>query len=148
MAALARVDVLRGEFTCPLSFELLKDPVRDGTCGHVFERAWIQQWVIDHNTCPLSRQPLTLEGLQEHSSIRSACAFLDPERVEPLTEEDLEFVEVAAQMLRERRADDAVQVPPVPPRVDRAVHDSIYARLVQLAQAGTRATTQYYRNIC
>lgn len=146
MAAVANLDALRGEFHCPISFELMRDPVREGGCGHVFERRWIEEWVAVHRNCPLSRSPLALEALRGHDTIRNACTLLDPARVEPLTAEQLEFIQGAARALRERREDDAVRIPPIPRRVDQAAHDSILARLAQFAAASTRAATDYYCN--
>lgn len=77
-------------------------------------------------------------------SIRRACALLNPERTELLDIEDLELIQRAAQALRERKEDDAAQTPPVPHRVDRETHDSIGAKLAQLAKVGTRATGRFY----
>ncbi len=45
-------------FTCPITLEILKDPVIDN-CGHTFERGAIKEHLKKNKTCPLSRQPIT-----------------------------------------------------------------------------------------
>lgn len=49
-------------FVCPLTYEVMEDPVRD-TCAHNFERKAIVEWVERHQCCPISRKELTLEEL-------------------------------------------------------------------------------------
>ena len=148
MAFPLNIDALRREFECPISFELMREPVKETRCGHVFERKWIQEWVTVHQNCPLSRNPLGLEDLQNHDTMRSACALLDPTRVDPLTPEELEFVQGAVRALHEGREDDAAHIPPIPRRVDQEAHESILARLTRLAVASTGATAGYYRSVC
>ena len=50
------------EFTCPINFGILNDPVTD-TCGHAFCRKCILEWVRSDSKCPFSRKPLTINEL-------------------------------------------------------------------------------------
>ncbi|MCO5546797.1 hypothetical protein L7F22_000233 [Adiantum nelumboides] len=46
-------------FLCPISLELMRDPVTL-TSGQTFDRSSIQQWLdAGHTTCPVTRQPLS-----------------------------------------------------------------------------------------
>lgn len=129
---------LREQFLCPLSFELLRDPVRDrcmGATGHVYEREWIQEWLAEHSTCPMSRMPLRLEDLIELPAVRAACALLDPARVDPLTREDWEVME---------RAQEIVGHDPVV-RVPQEIHNLISRKLRQMAVASREATRACFR---
>lgn len=42
-------------FICPLSMHVFVDPVLD-SCGHTFEREWIERALVERASCPLSRQ--------------------------------------------------------------------------------------------
>ena len=57
-------------FTCPITLEVLKDPVMDG-CGHTFERAAIEQHQKNSSTCPISRKPIN-KSLPPNLKIRQA----------------------------------------------------------------------------
>lgn len=43
--------------TCPLTLEILKNPVMDN-CGHTFEKDAIEQHLKNDRCCPLSRKPI------------------------------------------------------------------------------------------
>lgn len=45
------------ELTCPLTFALLRDPVT-AEDGRLYERGAIQRWLADHDTSPVTRQPM------------------------------------------------------------------------------------------
>jgi hypothetical protein len=45
-------------FTCPLSGEVIEDPVMD-SCAHNFERKAICDWLEHHSCCPISRKTLS-----------------------------------------------------------------------------------------
>jgi hypothetical protein len=52
-------------FVCPLTTQLMEDPVMD-LCAHNFERAAITEWLnskATHECCPISRKPLTIDDL-------------------------------------------------------------------------------------
>eukprot|EP00271_Cylindrocystis_brebissonii_P007363 TRINITY_DN2075_c0_g5_i1.p1 TRINITY_DN2075_c0_g5~~TRINITY_DN2075_c0_g5_i1.p1 ORF type:complete len:935 (+),score=144.13 TRINITY_DN2075_c0_g5_i1:1152-3956(+) len=45
------------EFICPLSLDLMVDPVTIAS-GHTYERSYIVQWLLKHNKCPATNQEL------------------------------------------------------------------------------------------
>ena len=45
-------------FTCPLSGDLIENPVMCN-CAHNFERRAIAEWLKNHSCCPISRKPLS-----------------------------------------------------------------------------------------
>ncbi|EFJ30092.1 hypothetical protein SELMODRAFT_231208 [Selaginella moellendorffii] len=62
------------DFQCPISLELMKDPVIVAT-GQTYERASIQKWLdAGHKTCPKTRQPLTHLVLTPNYVLRSLIA--------------------------------------------------------------------------
>lgn len=50
------------EHFCPVTFEVMRDPVIVTSCGDTFEREAIQQWFRDTPTCPLCRNPASRKG--------------------------------------------------------------------------------------
>ncbi|KAH9309276.1 hypothetical protein KI387_037187 [Taxus chinensis] len=62
------------EFKCPISLDLMKDPVIVAT-GHTYDRASISQWLESgHCTCPKSGQKLLHLGLIPNFALRSLIA--------------------------------------------------------------------------
>jgi hypothetical protein len=58
-------------FTCPISFDLMTDPLVS-IYGHHFQKAAILGWLVEGNcTCPLTRKPLTLGMLVSDSRLQS-----------------------------------------------------------------------------
>lgn len=49
-------------YRCPLTLQLMDDPVNDG-CGHCFERRAIQDWLEYSDVCPISRKPMSYNDL-------------------------------------------------------------------------------------
>lgn len=94
----------RNALSCPLSYELFQDPFteEDGTCCHTFEKTWIQEWLKENKTCPLSRDPLTWYQLVPNQDVKDACVLLNPNRVNPLTPEDYEEIDEAIKQIGER----------------------------------------------
>lgn len=59
------------EFICPLTMELMHDPVVS-RYGHNYERDAILSWLAQgHTDCPLTRQPLRLRDLITNHTLRS-----------------------------------------------------------------------------
>eukprot|EP01013_Petalomonas_cantuscygni_P014617 TRINITY_DN2999_c0_g1_i1.p1 TRINITY_DN2999_c0_g1~~TRINITY_DN2999_c0_g1_i1.p1 ORF type:complete len:528 (-),score=65.87 TRINITY_DN2999_c0_g1_i1:154-1737(-) len=56
-------------YLCPITQELMSDPVMD-TEGHNFERSAIEQWLSTHSECPLSREPLSKDSLFPNRSLK------------------------------------------------------------------------------
>lgn len=57
------------DLICPISMNLFDDPCTD-SCGHTFNRKEIEEWLESNHTCPLSRNPITKEGLVQNLSIK------------------------------------------------------------------------------
>ncbi|XP_042378115.1 U-box domain-containing protein 12-like isoform X2 [Zingiber officinale] len=54
-----RSPVIPDDFRCPMSLELMKDPVIISS-GLTYERSYIQKWLENgHKTCPKTQQPLS-----------------------------------------------------------------------------------------
>jgi len=116
---------LRDLMICPLSYELFQDPVteREGVCGgHTFEKVWIEAWLIGNEHCPLARTHLIGTDLISNPKVKEACRLLDPARVEPLDENDMEIIYIGAEALSQRRSPEEAQQPP---RVPQEIHDNI-----------------------
>lgn len=58
------------EFICPITQEIMQDPVMS-RYGHSYEREAILKWLIRHNDCPMSRQPLKLSDLLTNHNLRA-----------------------------------------------------------------------------
>ncbi|KAG7365357.1 U-box domain containing protein [Nitzschia inconspicua] len=56
-------------YLCPLTLDVLKDPVLS-KYGHTYERSAILQWLQEHETCPISRKPLTPRYLISNHSLK------------------------------------------------------------------------------
>lgn len=58
------------EYICPLTLELMLDPVMS-KYGNSYERSAILQWVARRNSCPLTRRPLHLSDIVTNHHLRS-----------------------------------------------------------------------------
>ena len=56
-------------FLCPITHEVMKDPVGDGR-GHFFERKAITDWLSKNDTCPLTRANLKVADLTEAKELK------------------------------------------------------------------------------
>ncbi|KAB1208190.1 U-box domain-containing protein 11 [Morella rubra] len=66
--------VIPEDFLCPISLELMKDPVIVAT-GQTYERAYIQRWIDSGNaTCPKTQQKLENFTLTPNYVLRSLIA--------------------------------------------------------------------------
>jgi Mg-chelatase subunit ChlD len=59
------------EFLCPITYEVMTDPVTLSD-GHTYERTAIEQWLQTHNTSPLSNSRVSLADLKPNYALRSA----------------------------------------------------------------------------
>ncbi|EKX31196.1 hypothetical protein GUITHDRAFT_83354, partial [Guillardia theta CCMP2712] len=58
-------------FFCPISMELMSDPVN--TCdGHTYERSFIETWLQQHRTSPLTGSRLPRRDLVPNLALRNA----------------------------------------------------------------------------
>jgi len=55
---------------CPITFSLFVDPVI-AEDGHTYERSAITDWIQRNSTSPLTREPITIEGLRPNLTVRS-----------------------------------------------------------------------------
>mmetsp|Transcript_77234 Transcript_77234/g.151268 ORF Transcript_77234/g.151268 Transcript_77234/m.151268 type:complete len:365 (-) Transcript_77234:192-1286(-) len=60
---------LRDEFTCPITMELLRDPVMAAD-GHTYDRAAIQKWLYSHGTSPKTGQEMANTDLIENHNLK------------------------------------------------------------------------------
>ncbi|XP_027345836.1 U-box domain-containing protein 13-like isoform X2 [Abrus precatorius] len=76
--------VIPDDFRCPISLELMKDPVIVST-GQTYERACIEKWLqAGHGTCPKTQQPLTSTVLTPNYVLRSLIAqWCEANGIEP-----------------------------------------------------------------
>ncbi|OVA18338.1 Armadillo [Macleaya cordata] len=66
--------VIPDDFRCPISLELMKDPVIVST-GQTYERACIEKWIeAGHGTCPKTQQTLSSTALTPNYVLRSLIA--------------------------------------------------------------------------
>ncbi|KVH94624.1 U-box domain-containing protein 13-like isoform X1 [Cynara cardunculus var. scolymus] len=66
--------VIPDDFRCPISLELMKDPVIVST-GQTYERSCIEKWLAaGHGTCPKTQQNLTSTALIPNYVLRSLIA--------------------------------------------------------------------------
>ncbi|KAJ9443807.1 putative ubiquitin conjugation factor E4 [Diplonema papillatum] len=59
------------EFFCPISMEIMFDPVRCSDGCHVFERSYLVSALLASSTCPLSRAPMTVEDITTDDALRA-----------------------------------------------------------------------------
>lgn len=75
LSAMASVEkpgspIVPNDFRCPISLELMKDPVIVAT-GQTYERASIERWLEGHRTCPKTRLVLAHTVLTPNYVLRS-----------------------------------------------------------------------------
>ena len=66
--ALKRTRSLPPQFLCPITGEIMREPVTTAD-GHVFERTAIERWLKTHSTSPMTGMSL------EHTSLAPAHAL-------------------------------------------------------------------------
>ncbi|XP_011089810.1 U-box domain-containing protein 13 [Sesamum indicum] len=76
--------VIPDDFRCPISLELMKDPVIVST-GQTYERSCIEKWLeAGHSTCPKTQQALTSTALTPNYVLRSLIAqWCEANGIEP-----------------------------------------------------------------
>ena len=63
------------ELTCPLTFELMVDPVVTAD-GQTYERKAIEQWLATHDTSPSTGEKLKHKALTPNVAFRGMCRKL------------------------------------------------------------------------
>ncbi|XP_043700886.1 U-box domain-containing protein 13-like isoform X1 [Telopea speciosissima] len=76
--------VIPDDFRCPISLELMKDPVIVST-GQTYERSFIEKWLeAGHLTCPKTQQNLSSASLTPNYVLRSLIAqWCEANGIEP-----------------------------------------------------------------
>jgi hypothetical protein len=59
------------EFLCPITHELMVDPVILTADGHSYERLSIEQWLLGHKTSPITNKIVASKHLQPHYQLRN-----------------------------------------------------------------------------
>lgn len=63
-------DCYSNGLVCPITYTLFREPVV-AEDGHTYERQAIIQWIKCDNTSPLTREPITIEGLRPNHIVRN-----------------------------------------------------------------------------
>jgi len=66
-------------YYCKITYQLLVDPVTDRE-GNTYERNAIEQWLADHNTSPITRNPLSRSDLMPNNALKSSIQTLISQR--------------------------------------------------------------------
>ncbi|KAI3429092.1 RING-type E3 ubiquitin transferase, partial [Psidium guajava] len=79
-----KAPVIPDDFRCPISLELMKDPVIVST-GQTYERSCIEKWLEEgHGTCPKTQQALISTSLTPNYVLRSLIAqWCEANGIEP-----------------------------------------------------------------
>lgn len=79
-----KAPVIPDDFRCPISLELMKDPVIVST-GQTYERSCIEKWLeAGHGTCPKTQQTLTSTAVTPNYVLRSLIAqWCEANGIEP-----------------------------------------------------------------
>jgi hypothetical protein len=80
---------LRAPLCCPISMQLFKDPVVS-IYGHSFERRDIEEWLVEKQCCPMTRDPLTIADLTTNfalAGVADAFRFYEAPAPAPAEEE-------------------------------------------------------------
>ncbi|TYG61009.1 hypothetical protein ES288_D07G113900v1 [Gossypium darwinii] len=79
-----KTPVIPDDFRCPISLELMKDPVIVST-GQTYERSCIEKWLEQgHGTCPKTQQALSSPALTPNYVLRSLIAqWCEANGIEP-----------------------------------------------------------------
>ncbi len=64
------VITLPNEFKCPISLELMTDPVV-ASDGYTYERDSIEKWQCDHSRSPMTNEPLQTRFLVQNRALRN-----------------------------------------------------------------------------
>jgi hypothetical protein len=76
LGASAQVAAWTASLTCPLTMDVLVDPVINVQTGQTYSGAEIRRWVTEHGTDPVTRQPTTLADLVPNRVVRDLLHLL------------------------------------------------------------------------
>lgn len=66
------IDVITDSITCPITQDIMTDPVQ-GSDGQTYERSAIIRWLNDKGISPQTREPMTINNLKVNAAIRFLC---------------------------------------------------------------------------
>ncbi|CAF1302099.1 unnamed protein product [Rotaria sordida] len=73
MKSNVKSDIEIDDLTCPITLQIFRDPVIAAD-GRTYERAAIVQWITEHGTSPVTREPLDIKELQADDYLRNLAA--------------------------------------------------------------------------
>ncbi|CAF3413061.1 unnamed protein product, partial [Rotaria sp. Silwood2] len=53
--SVSRIGLNRTLFTCPITLDIMENPVTTTPCGHMFDMDAINEYLTVNNTCPVCR---------------------------------------------------------------------------------------------
>ena len=95
----AHLDVFLEELHCPISGEVMRDPVCTAD-GHSYERASIESWLRKHDTSPRTNLQLSSKALVANHQLRALCDVFRLEHA--AADHGTEVAFVAAVPLRQK----------------------------------------------
>ena len=63
------MDNIPKQFICPITLTLMSDPYSDSD-GNTYEKDAIFQWINQHNTSPITRNPMTTSSLTPNRALK------------------------------------------------------------------------------
>jgi ATP-dependent DNA helicase PIF1 len=77
-------------FYCPIALTIMNDPVISKT-GHTFERSAIEKWLKTNTTCPMTKEPLSMQDLVPNRSLLEEIEqYKQQQAAAPAAEEEKE----------------------------------------------------------
>lgn len=59
------------EFECPISQDIMKEPVIACKAGHVFNKEHIEEWCKNKTSCPVCRGPVSIESVKPNLYLKT-----------------------------------------------------------------------------
>jgi ligand-binding SRPBCC domain-containing protein len=87
---MASTNVPPEEFICPLTLEVMTEPVMT-RLGHNFELSALLQWLERHDECPLTRNPMTLKDIIVNRALQERIEFWRKQHTGEVDEASTEF---------------------------------------------------------
>ena len=75
------------DFYCPITGELMNDPVSEPDGGHTYERGAIEKWIMKNGTSPMTRKNLGVDDLKSNIILKKSIESIR----EKISEEQLKI---------------------------------------------------------
>ena len=98
------------DLICPISQEAIVEPVQLSTCGVLYNREHLEEWVKKEGTCPITHQKVTLDDIKFNISatnrIHECCKKIlgDQNCIEKLTKNEIFGMKLMSQDYKRRAA--------------------------------------------